>query len=324
MAEPIPIDAIMTDLDGQWNASNVTKPALTTVNGASQPFRFDLNVGDQIIGRTASPAMSEDPIGNRKYGNRNYSIELELYTLTSRQRLYDLMLEVELPTLISNTGTIGYVNNIGHALLDYVEIEIGGNVIDRHYRDWLHIWGELTTTQGKLDGYYRMLGKYDVHRVTSFTGGIVIIPFHFWFCRQPGLALPLVALQHHDTIIRVKINTLEKLWKSSDGNGPSTIPHITRATLMGDYVYLDPPYAPENEKSFVGYTQDGFNLDTHKKLFGEIIKLNEKNIKFSMSNSNVDLIMKYFKDYKREEITARRAINSKKPGSTTTEVIISN
>tara|TARA_R110000824_G_scaffold75708_1_gene191946 strand:+ start:430 stop:867 length:438 start_codon:yes stop_codon:yes gene_type:complete len=94
MAEPIPIDAIMTDLNGQWNASNVTKPSLTTVNGASQPFRFDLNVGDQIIGRTASPAMSEDPIGNRKYGNRNYSIELELYTLTSRQRLYDLMLEV--------------------------------------------------------------------------------------------------------------------------------------------------------------------------------------------------------------------------------------
>jgi len=92
--EPIPIDAIMTDLDGQWNASNVTKPSLVTVNAANQPIRFDLNVGDHVVGRTGSPAMEEEPIGNRKYGNRTYGITLELWTLTSRQRLYDLMLEI--------------------------------------------------------------------------------------------------------------------------------------------------------------------------------------------------------------------------------------
>ena len=92
--EPIPIDAVMTDLNSQWNASNVTKPSLVTVNGASQPFRFDLNVGDHLIGRTGSPAMDETPIGNHKYGNRTYSIELEVYTLSGRQRLYDLMREL--------------------------------------------------------------------------------------------------------------------------------------------------------------------------------------------------------------------------------------
>ena len=92
--EPIAVDAIMTDLNAQWNASNVAKPALTTVNGANQPFRFDLNVGDHLIGRAGSPAMEEDPIGNWKYGNRTYAVELELYTKTSRQRLYDLMREI--------------------------------------------------------------------------------------------------------------------------------------------------------------------------------------------------------------------------------------
>jgi hypothetical protein len=92
--EPIPIDAIMTDLDAQWNASNVTKPSLITVNAANQPLRFDLNVGDHVVGRTGSPAMQEEPIGNRKYGNRTYGVTLELWTLTSRQRLYDLMLEI--------------------------------------------------------------------------------------------------------------------------------------------------------------------------------------------------------------------------------------
>jgi len=89
---------------------------------------------------------------------------------------------------------------------------------------------------------------------------------------------------------------------------------------IGDFVYLDPPYAPENDKSFVGYVADGFNLDMHTKLFNEITKMND--IHFVMSNAKVDLVTDYFKDYKCVDITARRAINSKNPGSTTTEVII--
>jgi len=92
----------------------------------------------------------------------------------------------------------------------------------------------------------------------------------------------------------------------------------------GDFVYLDPPYAPENKKSFVGYVSDGFSLETHNKLFSEIKKLGT--IKFMMSNAKVDLVTENFKEdkYKCQDIIARRAINSKKPGSTTTEVLISN
>jgi len=89
-----------------------------------------------------------------------------------------------------------------------------------------------------------------------------------------------------------------------------------------DFVYLDPPYAPVNKKSFVGYVADGFNLEMHKLLFSEIKKLGE--IKFVMSNAKVDLVTENFQEYNCEDIIARRAINSKKPGSTTTEVIIYN
>ena len=92
----------------------------------------------------------------------------------------------------------------------------------------------------------------------------------------------------------------------------------------GDYVYLDPPYAPENAKSFVGYTVNGFDLATHKKLFSEIIKLNENSVKFTMSNAKVALVLDYFQHNVCEEIVARRAINSKNPSSTTTELLISN
>ena len=92
--EPIPIDAVLAELDSQWNASNVTKPSFITVNAANEPLRFDLNVGDHVIGRTGSPAMDETPIGNWKYGNRTYNIEIELFTLDSRQRLFNLMQEI--------------------------------------------------------------------------------------------------------------------------------------------------------------------------------------------------------------------------------------
>jgi len=93
---------------------------------------------------------------------------------------------------------------------------------------------------------------------------------------------------------------------------------------QGDFVYLDPPYAPETDNSFVGYTSDGFNLEKHIELFNDIKEFNKKNIKFVMSNAKVDLVMENFNEYNCENIIARRAINSRKPGSTTTEVIISN
>lgn len=92
----------------------------------------------------------------------------------------------------------------------------------------------------------------------------------------------------------------------------------------GDFVYLDPPYVPETNKSFVGYVNDGFDIDMHKSLFNEILKLDKKGVKFLMSNSKVELVLKNFEGYNSEDIVARRAINSKKPESTTTEVLIYN
>jgi DNA adenine methylase len=97
-----------------------------------------------------------------------------------------------------------------------------------------------------------------------------------------------------------------------------------RNIKKGDFVYLDPPYAPENDKSFVGYTNNGFNLDDHNKLFSEIKNLNKNDVKFVLSNSKVPLVMTEFNGYSCEDLVARRAINPKNPGSTTIEVIINN
>lgn len=92
----------------------------------------------------------------------------------------------------------------------------------------------------------------------------------------------------------------------------------------GDFIYLDPPYAPENSKSFVGYTAKGFDIDMHKKLFRLTKGISRKGAKFMMSNANVELVRKSFEGYSITEISARRACNSKNPGAKTTEVIINN
>lgn len=90
----------------------------------------------------------------------------------------------------------------------------------------------------------------------------------------------------------------------------------------GDFVYLDPPYAPESETSFVKYNKEGFTLDNHLKLFNLIKSVN---CKFILSNANVKLVTDFFRDsYKIDVISCKRAINSKDPSKKCEEVLISN
>ena len=86
-----------------------------------------------------------------------------------------------------------------------------------------------------------------------------------------------------------------------------------------DFVYLDPPYAPENNKSFVNYTALGFSLEQHKLLFSICKKFN-----FLMSNANVELVRDSFNNdiYNTIVISCKRTINSKNPESKTEEVLI--
>jgi len=93
-----------------------------------------------------------------------------------------------------------------------------------------------------------------------------------------------------------------------------------------DFVYLDPPYAPETETSFVNYTDKGFTLDNHNSLFTRLNELNKESKKFMLSNADVPLVRDNFKEkkYNIQSITCKRSINSKKPDSKTQEVIIKN
>lgn len=103
-----------------------------------------------------------------------------------------------------------WVRKVGYALINSIEIEIGGQVIDRHYSEWLNIWAEMT--QNKTEQYNKMIGN--IREIYDFTNGkdeyTLQIPLSFWFCRSYGLALPLVSLQYCDVKINVTINDLDK------------------------------------------------------------------------------------------------------------------
>jgi len=93
----------------------------------------------------------------------------------------------------------------------------------------------------------------------------------------------------------------------------------------GDFVYLDPPYAPETDgASFVSYTADGFDLESHKLLFKTCDSFNSRNIGMLMSNASVTLVKAAFSNaaYTVKTISCRRAIHSKKPGERADEVLI--
>jgi hypothetical protein len=164
-----------------------------------------------------------------------------------------MYLEMQLPTLTDGT----YDAYVGHKLIKSVEVEIGGQRIDKHYGDWLEIWNELSQTKGHWAGYKNMVegGYYNASKELIYPhsndtagdemeGRTVYIPLQFWFCRNPGLALPLIALQYHEVKVNVEFANLPDVAKEEPAeDGAPAVPAATTGTLSGDlyvdYVYLD-------------------------------------------------------------------------------------
>jgi hypothetical protein len=140
---------------------------------------------------------------------------------------------------------------VGHNLIDTVYVEIGGQTIDTHYGDWLNIWNELTQTAEKEAGYNTMIGNtialttktYDISTGTSTSNSTgtaaatLYVPLQFWFCRNPGLALPLIALQYHEVKFNITFRDLADLYTST--GGAPTVGSGFDASLYIDYIYLD-------------------------------------------------------------------------------------
>jgi len=191
---------------------------------------------------------------------------------------YNTILQVTLPQIGQdlNNGNPVYARWLdfpGEQLISQVEVEIGGQRIDRHYGDWMHIWNQLTMSVNQEKGYYAMVGNttqltYLTDPAFSNVDGpcqsdaprqicaprnalpetTLYVPLQFWFCKNPGLALPLIALQYHEVRINIDLRPIDEcLWAvnslaSSSGSVKVANAYnqsLVAASLFVDYVFLD-------------------------------------------------------------------------------------
>ena len=195
---------------------------------------------------------------------------------------YRTYLQVTLPQIDQEMkGSTGWVyarwlDFIGEQLVAQVEVEIGGQRIDRQYGDWMHIWNQVTLSKEQEAGYYKMIGNTtqltyitdpdfaNVSGPCAAAGGpaqvcaprnalpetTLYVPLQFWFCRNPGLALPLIALQYHEVKINIDFRPIgECLWavrslSAADGAGTQSVSQayqqsLVAASLYVDYIFLD-------------------------------------------------------------------------------------
>ena len=217
--------------------------------------------GAQDIYLTGNPQITFFKVVYRRHTNFSMESILQTFngtlgtgasTLTSTisrngDLVSNLMLEAKLTAGLS-VGATYWTNNTGHAFIKEAEIEIGGQRIDRHYSQWLDIENEVNGSNGDVSaGGSNSLDAPGLNKssATILTSRPMVpekaytfyIPLKFWFCRNPGLALPLIALQYHE--VKIKIQTRALAGLVCNGAGTSIPPASGELNLYADYIYLD-------------------------------------------------------------------------------------
>jgi hypothetical protein len=187
---------------------------------------------------------------------------------------YRTYLQVTLPEINQDHAKYArWLDFPGHQLIDDVEVEIGGQRIDKQYGDWMHIWSQLTMDVNQERGYNKMVGNTTQLTFLTDPGFAAVdgpcassaprqvcaprnalpettlyIPLQFWFCNNPGLALPLIALQYHEVKININLRSIDEcLWavsslSSSGADAKASAAYnqsLVSASLYVDYIYLD-------------------------------------------------------------------------------------
>lgn len=180
------------------------------------------------------------------------------YTISrSGDLIHKCYLRVKVPRLGDGTNTTGnwlsYVNKFGHALIESMSLKIGGVTIDTQTGEFLDIWNQLTMTTEKQDGYNAMVGIYETDIDLEFNNKerTYYIPLQFFFCQNPGLSLPLIALQYHEVQLDFDFRSFKDMLCCNDTSDIDTLlndsqfgiqnaaERVFNIDLYVDYVYLD-------------------------------------------------------------------------------------
>jgi hypothetical protein len=174
--------------------------------------------------------------------------------------LYSTYLQVILPNKSTDNTNAALWNNdqgrLGYNLIKYVELEIGGQLIDRLYGEWLFLWDSLSSDVNTSSKLWKMVGAglasgsqtVPAQNLCNDGSGkpsaptVLYIPLTFFYTRNPGAALPLIALQYHEVKINVLWNDDQHItgnFTSGATGGIRVLPNPTDAAIYIDYIYLD-------------------------------------------------------------------------------------
>jgi hypothetical protein len=155
--------------------------------------------------------------------------------------LSKIHLHLRLPPIVKNGGTYAsWTDTLGYAIFDdFIELQIGGEIVDKLYPQFLNAWDELTTTSKKV-GKNLMLLKSDTYVASKYNAEKyvdLIIPLDFWFTKQYNLSLPLLCMAYQDIKISFKLKQFSECI-NYDGDEPLAIP-ILNANIIAEYIFLD-------------------------------------------------------------------------------------
>ena len=153
-----------------------------------------------------------------------------------------LEFELELTTdLLSGGKYINFTNSTGYAIIKHVTLLLNNEEIDKHYGEWFDIWDELTTNNNKQDILVnKHQAKYAYLKSNNGTTKLkCYVPLQFWFCRNPGLALPLIALQRVTVSMNFLFRNPHKLINTDHTSGTISISYSKQPKLYVNYIFLD-------------------------------------------------------------------------------------
>jgi hypothetical protein len=242
-------------------------------------------MGKQDVFLTGNPQITWFKMVYRRY--TNFAIESQqiyfdgdpdfgkrLTALVPRRGdlLGPMVMEVVLPYVTMTDGSTGtYANSPGYSLIEEISLEIGEQEIDKQTGEWMQIWSTVSTPAGQRDALNNMIGRVDglnspptsyppeACSVGTYNYGAnkLYIPLQFWFNKNPGLYLPLLAMQYHPIRINVKLRSLAEMMANTNTTAlcasvQPTPTKLTEIRLWGDYVYLD----TEERRRFVSNTHE--------------------------------------------------------------------
>ena len=181
----------------------------------------------------AMESMSQTLSGTPNFGNR-----VTCRVSRNGDLLHCMYLKVTLPNVSGDTDSNDYVGRVGFRLLKSVELRVGGQQIDRHYSTWMHVWSELTHNTDMKALLDKLVGPKGVDGDQPTSGNVLNlnIPLLFSFCRNPGLALPLIALQYHEVELWIEFATAAECVQNG-GTAPTG--SLGTPELWADYIFLD-------------------------------------------------------------------------------------